>query len=298
MKITLNLLALGSLLLSGFGAAAAEKLEQVFASPPAAARPHTWWHWMNGNVTKEGITADLEAMARVGIGGAQIFNVAQHNERGQCAEPPGPARLLSPEWRALTRHAIQEAARVGVELTLHNCSGWSESGGPWVTVDQSMQEVVWSETNVRGPVSFPAKLKQPESVLGFYRDIAVFAFPTLPGEETNFAKLNPVITASVTNFNAAALLDDDAATVVELPAPAGGRPQYVQFEFREPVTFGMLRLLARCDVVHPVTLNGRIEVSDDGKVFRKVDDLPLVIGNVNSLTTASFTGRVGSVLES
>lgn len=288
MKIAfLYPLVLGSLLLSGLATQSAEKLEQDFLNPPADARPHTWWHWMNGNITKEGITADLEAMARIGIGGAQIFNVAQHNEQGQCTEPPGPVKLLSPEWRTLTQHAIQEAARVGVELTLHNCSGWSESGGPWVTPDQSMQEVVWSETHVQGPAVFSVTLKQPESVRGFYRDIAVYAFPTLPGEEINFATLNPVITSSVSNFNNAALLDNDAATVVELPALAG-QPQFLQFEFREPVTFGMLRLLARCDVAHPVSVNGRIEVSDDGKTFRKVDDLPLVIGKVNSLTTASF----------
>ena len=96
-------LALGSvLLLADLAAGSAEKLEQDFVNPTASARPHTWWHWMNDRSTKEGITADLEAMARIGIGGAQIFNVAQHNEKGQCIVPPGPVKLLSPEWRALT----------------------------------------------------------------------------------------------------------------------------------------------------------------------------------------------------
>lgn len=76
--------ALCFLLLSGLAARSEDKLEQDFANPPADARPQTYWHWMNGNVTKEGITADLEAMARIGIGGAAIFNVAQHDETGQC----------------------------------------------------------------------------------------------------------------------------------------------------------------------------------------------------------------------
>ena len=285
---SLRPLVLGSLLLSGLAASAADKLESAFAHPPADARPHTWWHWVNGNITREGITADLEAMARVGVGGAQIFNLAPNVLFRDQPEPPGPVKTLSPEWRALTQHAIREAARVGVELTLHNCPGWSESGGPWVTPEQSMQRVVWSETPAQGPGLFAAKLKQPESVRGFYRDIAVFAFPTLPGEERSFAQLQPVITASATNVNSAALLDDDAETALDLPAPTRARPQFLQFEFREPVTFGRLRLVMRSDGVDTVYVGGRIEVSDDGKKFRKLADLTLYLGTRNAPTAFSF----------
>src|SRR5262245_31456739 len=97
-------------------AMAADSLEDGCKSPPVSARPHTWWHWMNGNVTREGITADLEAMKRVGIGGAQIFNASE-------GIPPGPAKFLSPEWRDLMKFAAQEANRLGLELCLHNCAG-------------------------------------------------------------------------------------------------------------------------------------------------------------------------------
>ncbi len=69
--------------LAAAGAMAADSVEKNFERPPDAARPHTWWHWMNGNVTREGITADLEAMARVGVGGAQIFNAAEGIPHGQ-----------------------------------------------------------------------------------------------------------------------------------------------------------------------------------------------------------------------
>src|SRR5438309_7894748 len=99
---------------------AQDDIQRDFRTPPHAAKPMTWWHWMNGNVTKEGITADLEAMKRIGLSGAQIFNVAQ-------GEPLGPVKILSPEWRALTKHAITEANRLGLRLTIHNCPGWSES---------------------------------------------------------------------------------------------------------------------------------------------------------------------------
>ncbi len=158
-------------LLLSCAALAQGDLARVFQDPPAPARPHTWWHWMNGNVSREGITADLEAMARIGLGGAQIFNVSE-------SIPPGPAPFMSSGWRELFVHAVKEAERVGLELCFHNCAGWSSSGGPWITPEHAMQIVVKSELAVRGPQRLVAKLPQPETRLSFYRDIAVLAFPT------------------------------------------------------------------------------------------------------------------------
>ena len=96
------------------------ELERGFVNPPPSARPQTWWHWVDGNVTRAGITLDLEAMQRVGIGGVEIFNVG-------CGLPPGPVRFLSDDWRQLIQHAIREADRLGLEVCLHNCAGWSSS---------------------------------------------------------------------------------------------------------------------------------------------------------------------------
>ena len=118
-------------------------LESEFLKPPAAARPHTWWHWMNGNVTADGITRDLEAMARVGVGGVQMFDVG-------TGIPKGPVETLSPEWLRLVRHAASEANRLGMSFTMHNCPGWSSTGGPWITPDRAMQQLVWSEAFVDG----------------------------------------------------------------------------------------------------------------------------------------------------
>ena len=144
---------------------------QGFVSPPDSAKPQTWWHWMNGNITKEGITADLEAMQRVGIGGAEIFNVLE-------GIPDGPIDYLSPQWKELFRHAATEADRLGLKLCVMNGAGWSNSGGPWITPEHAMQTVVTSETKVKGPAHFDAALPQPPTKLGYYRDIAVLAFPT------------------------------------------------------------------------------------------------------------------------
>jgi len=166
-------LLLGSILL-GFvltvSAAPAGPLESGFLNPPDSAKPQTWWHWMNGNITKAGITADLEAMKQIGLGGATIVNV-------DCGIPAGTVPFMSPEWREDFKFAVQEADRLGLKLCVENCAGWSSSGGPWNTVTNAMQRVTTSELRVTGPASFSAGLPQPPTKLDFYRDIAVLAFP-------------------------------------------------------------------------------------------------------------------------
>ncbi len=154
--------------------ARADSLEAGFQNPPDSAKPHTWWHWMNGNVTKEGITLDLEAMKRVGIGGAQIFNV-------DCGIPDGPVKMMSAEWRELMLHAVREADRLGLELCVHNGAGWSSSGGPWNTPEHAMQRVTTREWNVKGPSHFSEVLAKPPMKLDYYRDIALLAFRTPEG---------------------------------------------------------------------------------------------------------------------
>ena len=126
---------------------------------------------MNGNVTKEGITADLEAMKRVGIGGAQIFNVAE-------GIPARPGALHAPAVARAGQARRRRGRPAGLELCLHNCAGWSSSGGPWIKPEHAMQTVVTSETRVKGPAPFRAVLPQPKAKHDYYRDIAVLAFPT------------------------------------------------------------------------------------------------------------------------
>lgn len=152
----------------------ADPLEEGFGNPPNSAKPHTWWHWVNDNISKEGITADLEAMKRVGVGGAQIFNV-------DVGVPSGGVTFMSDRWREMIVHAVKEANRLGIELCIHNCAGWSSSGGPWVKPEHAMLIVVTRAVQVQGPRRFSERLPQPETRVGFYRDIAVLAFPTPKG---------------------------------------------------------------------------------------------------------------------
>lgn len=150
-------------------------LEKAFQKPPPDARPWVYWFWLNGNITSNGITADLEAMRRVGIGGALIMEVDQ-------GSPVGPVDFMSDRWRELFGHVHREASRLGLEINMNNDAGWNGSGGPWIKPEQAMQEVVWSETHVPGPVRFTGTLAPPPRVAGHYRDIAVFAFPSTSAE--------------------------------------------------------------------------------------------------------------------
>ena len=100
----------------------AEPLESRFINPPDEAKPWVYWFWMNGNVTKEGITADLEAMNRIGIGGALMMGVGLNT-------PPGEADFNSPLWRDLYSHAADESVRLGMHLTLHHAGSFDKDAG-------------------------------------------------------------------------------------------------------------------------------------------------------------------------
>ncbi len=163
------------LFLSNFLFADISEYRENFLGAPLSSRPHTWWHWMNGNVTKEGITADLEAMADVGIGGAQIFNVG---DRSSVNIPVGPADYMSDQWLDLVRHAVKEANRLGIEICMHNCAGWSSSGGPWITPEYAMKKVTYSDLELTGPGLKTVQMPEPGKVKGYYKPICVLAFPT------------------------------------------------------------------------------------------------------------------------
>ena len=158
-------------------------LRNGFSNPPKEAKVRTWWHWLDGNITREGITADLEAMHRVGIQEATLFN-------GGMGFPAGEVKYMSPEWLDLVHHAVSEANRLGMELSFHNCAGWSSSGGPWVKPEDGMQTVTISQQNVLGGKATSITLEQPATRLDCYRDIAVLAFPT-PKSDVRINNLNP-----------------------------------------------------------------------------------------------------------
>ena len=159
--------------LTGCTPQAEKDLVAAFENPPQEARPVMIWQWMDGWVTKEGITHDLEAFAAAGIGGVQNFQVGGPNQTDFVREG---CTIGSPEWQELMRFAMQECARLGLTFGTHNCPGWSSSAYPDVTPEYSMLELVWTVTPwCAGQRS--AQLPQPRERLGFYRDICVLALP-------------------------------------------------------------------------------------------------------------------------
>ena len=242
---------------------AADSLESGFQSPPDSAKPQTWWQWMNGNVTKEGITADLEAMKQIGLGGVEIFNA-------DCGIPPGQVKFNSPEWHEMFKHAVAEANRLGLQLEAHNCAGWSSSGGPWNMPSNGMMHVVTSEVRVTGPTNLSITLPEPPEKLGYYRDIAVLAFPTPDGEGAHGVR--PKVTTSAPDVDASALADGGKSATVTLPLPKGENPQFIQYEFPKPLAARTVELTPGAGVSNA---RGVIQSSTDGKTFRDCAEFSL-----------------------
>jgi hypothetical protein len=159
----------------------ARDLESGFLNPPPSARLRAYWWWLNGNVTKAAITRDLEEMKAKGFGGAVILDAGGAEQDGNDRVPHGPT-FFSPEWRELYKHALREADRLGLEMSLNILSGWN-LGGPMVPAEDAVKKLVFSEAEVQGPGRVAVKLPQPQSVDGFYRDVLVVAWrgnPALP----------------------------------------------------------------------------------------------------------------------
>jgi len=147
--------------------------ENSFQQPPSVYGIRCWWWWLNGNVTKQSITRDLEAMKEKGFSGASIVDAGGQDQRGNGNVPEGPL-FGSPAWQELFRHAVKEAKRLGLELSLNIQSGWN-LGAPDVQPQEAAKHLSWSETVVSG--NGVHTLPLPKAVHGFYKDITVLAFP-------------------------------------------------------------------------------------------------------------------------
>ncbi|MDF9828253.1 hypothetical protein M2447_002371 [Ereboglobus sp. PH5-10] len=248
---------------------ATSTLERDFVAPPDDARPWVYWFWSDGNITREGITADLEAMKRAGVGGVIIMEVDQ-------GVPKGPVRIVTAEWREMFVFATSEMQRLGLKLIMNNDPGWTGSGGPWNKPEDSMQKVVWTERRVSGPAKFDAVLKQPQTNEGFYRDIAVLAFPTPEAEMRSLRDAKPTITTNATTSaaeNLSLLIDGDQGTSALLARPQNrSESPSVQFEFAEPYEACLLDVAVTFG--ERAGSKGRVlcelQASDDGRVFREI----------------------------
>jgi hypothetical protein len=235
----------------------ADELQDSFAKPPPAARPWTFWYWNKCAISRDGITADLEAMHKAGLGGAYLMTIK--GPEPKLWNPP--VVQLSPAWWDMIRHAFVEAKRLDLQLAMNVCDGFATAGGPWITPEKSMQKVVWSETILPGGRKLTAKLPQPATNEGYYRDIATFAIP-LPQSTIR----EPKITTSLPELDTSFLGGIPGESRVHLDAPG-----WIQYEFAEPFT-------CRNITVHPDGNNFQanrllMSASDDGQNFRELSRL-------------------------
>jgi len=225
------------------------------------AKPWVFWYWVKGAVSKPGITADLEAMKANGIGGAYLMSI-QGPDKSPVYSPP--AIQLTPEWWKLVEFTMSEAKRLNLKLGMHVSDGFALAGGPWISPELSMQKVVWSKTVLN---SSTAKiiLPKPESNENYYKDIAVYAYPSPVGENISTRTVIPKITAS----NGA-----DASGLIEPGNKknfGSNEPCYIQYEFAKPFTCRTVTIKISGNNYQAQRL--AIEVSDDGKSFRSIGRL-------------------------
>ena len=267
-----------------------DPLDDGFRNPPQSARPRVWWHWMNGNVTEEGIKLDLEWMKRIGIGGVQNFDAELQTP--QVVEK----RLvyMTPEWKHAFRFAAETADRLGLEMAIAASPGWSESGGPWVKPEDGMKKLVWSEVLVAGGHSFKGVLPLPPSTTGpfqnmalptdilstshsgkaplpsLYRDTRVIAYRI-----TGAPVATPIFSSPGTIANYALLSDGRYDAAVELSAGSKGSPTILRADFAQPQRISSASL-----ALPPAWLFGDgpfapvLEASSDGRNFSEIATFP------------------------
>ncbi|MCE7797086.1 glycoside hydrolase [Sphingobium sufflavum] len=271
-------------------------LGEQFRNPPQSARPRVWWHWLNGNITRDGITKDLAWMKRTGIGGVQTFDI------NFSTPTVVKDRLLymTPPWKEAFRFAAQEADRLGLEMTIAASPGWSETGGPWVRPTDGMKKLVWSSTDVSAAHHFDGRLAAPPAITGpyqdlplvpepgakaeapphYYADVAVLAYPVA----TARALPVPRITATDgTALDAGTLTDGQFTAAITLPK--GAEPT-VLISYDKPQTVRALTLFGNgnSDLFNGASVTATLEARNGGADWRPIATfLPSLVP-----TTVSF----------
>ena len=238
-------------------------LREQFQNPSDEAKPWTFWYWMYGVVSKEGITADLEAMKHAGLGGTYLMPIKGIHEGAQY---DGKAQQLTPEWWEMVRFSMEEADRLGLKLGMHICDGFALAGGPWITPKESMQKVVWSDTIVDGGKLNALRLPQPEAYENYYEDIAIFALPVEDAADEMPAKITCVNLATANNVKSAQTVNMDAAGVIRSSYPC-----YIQYEYKQPFTCRNIEIVLNGNNYQAHRL--KVMASDDGVNYRFVKQL-------------------------
>lgn len=275
------------------------ELLKGFITPTNEAKPRVWWHWMHGNIAKEGIQKDLLWMNRIGIGGFMNFDAAM-------ATPQIVKKRLTymtPEWKDAFQFTTKLADSLKLEMAIAGSPGWSESGGPWVAPKDGMKKLVWSEIRVKGGKPFKGVLPKVPSNTGifqnapmnkgiddglngeapklppnYYEDVAILAYK-LPASDVSLSELKAKVTSSGGNFTLSQLTDGDIATTNLLPSTTNGENAWIQFSFEKPQSIKAVTVVGGGDK-GPFGMFGdksdtrSLQLSDDGIHFKQIMFIP------------------------
>jgi hypothetical protein len=266
-------------------------LEKEFANPPNAARPRVWWHWLNGNITKDGIQKDIEWMSRSGLGGLQNFDA-------EMMTPQVVANRLaymSPEWADAFKYSAQLAEQKNLEFGIAASAGWSETGGPWVAPRDGMKKLAWSETVVDGGKPLKLKLPPVPRTSGPFQDI--FVQPDIMGQRPDAKALArfggeiavyaypvgqpsirpPVVRAGGKALDAGKLAMLSETDIVEIAPPSADQPVIVTLDYPAPQTVRSATIFCpgAASIFEGSAYQSALEATTDGATWRKVAELPL-----------------------
>lgn len=271
-------------------------LKSGFQAPPESAKPRAWWHWMNGNVSRQGIKLDLDWMHSIGLGGVDTIDASM-------ATPQVVKKrviYMTPEWKSDFLYATKTLEQFGMKESIDSSPGWSETGGPWVKPYQGMKKYVWSEIIVKGGRHFDGKLPHPPANTGafqdesihdalgsrggpshipsYYHDSVVVAY-RLPATDVSLASLHPTMSSSGGNPDYAMLTDGNLANTTSIPIPAVGKTSWIEYAFPHPVTVRSISLVTQAPNRIAAMLYGiaapmkTLVASDDGTSWHTVAQL-------------------------
>lgn len=280
----MTLLALcGSLLVQG----QTSSMKSGFLNPPHEARPQVWWHWLNGNITPDGIRKDLEWMHRVGISGVHLFDAGLNTPQ----IVPQRVKYMTPEWNDCLRLAVGLADSLGMDIVLPSAPGWSNTGGPWVTPDDAMKRIEWRDTVINGGTLTSMALPAPYTHSGeyqnyrnkgkgvkqtpYYKDLYVIAVP-VADDAVGMASMVKRITTSEGSINGRHLYDGDFTHTFAI----GPRKKqaWIQVELDRPRTIRSMTIadshLLGAWEKYPNSPTKYLEASDDGREWLRVCNVP------------------------
>lgn len=281
-KVTLFILLIGTVVINQSYAgdqhkinSAGDKWEESFHNPSESTKPWVYWYWDSNNISKEGITRDLEAMNQVGIGEAMIGNVV-----GRSA-PLGKVAVFTEEWWECVVHAISEANRLGMKVGMFNCPGWSQSGGPWVKPEQTMRYLVSEEIRVKGGTPLESVFKPGKE---HFQLVSVQAFPAPAEDDDRISQKSPQITFTG-DTNVDQLFDGKIETTATIPVSA----QQIDIKLKQPAT---IRSFEIKPAEKPIVRECELQVRDANGQWKSIAQLKIDRAKLDTTVGPMITGPV------